>query len=185
MLGADRADRLRGSRMIVRMNDQVTEIPPLPPDSPRLALVVSRYNGWITEQLAGGAAEAMARLAPSGSADLYRVPGAFELVPVAATACDSGKYDGVVCLGCVIRGETRHDEYINMSVAQGITQLSVRTGVPVSFGLLTVNEASQAEARAGGAMGNKGAEAVEAVLATIAAMRSVRADTPSAVGGQA
>ncbi len=182
---AGRADRLRGSRMIVRMNDQVTEIPQSIPETPRLAFVLSTYNGRITEQLARGAAEALAQLAPGGSADLIRVPGAFELVPVAGAACDSGKYDGVVCLGCVIRGETRHDEYINMSVAQGITQLSVRTGVPVSFGLLTVNEAAQAEARAGGAKGNKGAEAVEAVLATIGAIAAVRSPKPSTVGGRA
>ncbi|MEQ9617438.1 MAG: 6,7-dimethyl-8-ribityllumazine synthase [Phycisphaerales bacterium] len=167
------------------MNDQVTEIPLTPADSPRLAIVVSRYNAWITDKLAGGAKEALARLAPNATAVLVPAPGAFELVPVAAAACDSGRYDGVVCLGCVIRGETRHDEYINMSVAQGITELSARTGVPVSFGLLTVNSPDQAEARAGGDLGNKGAEAVEAVLATIAAIDAVRAGAPNTVGSKA
>jgi len=120
-----------------------------------------------------GAREALVRLSPKGTMDIYPAPGAFELVPVAATACESGHYDGVVCLGCVIRGETGHDRYLNMSVAQGITELSIASGVPVSFGLLTVENAEQAEARAGGAMGNKGAEAVEAVLATLASINAI------------
>ena len=161
------------SRMIVRMSDSITDIQTPTPVSPRIALVVSRYNDAITDKLEAGAREALTRLSPRAEMDVFPAPGAFELVAVAGRACESGAYDGVAVLGCVVRGETRHDEYINQSVSRGITDLTVRTGVPVSFGLLTVENRSQAEARAGGVKGNKGAEAVEAVLASIASIRAV------------
>lgn len=155
------------------MSELITDIQTPTPISPRIALVVSRYNSVITDKLEAGAREALTRLAPKAEMDVYPAPGAFELVAVAASVCESGAYDGAAVLGCVVRGETRHDEYINVSVSRGITDLTVRTGVPVSFGLLTVENRSQAEARAGGAKGNKGAEAIEAVLASIASMRAV------------
>ena len=164
----------RRLRMIVVMSESITEVSTSMPVAPRIALVVSRYNAPITDRLEEGAREAIARLCPRAEMDIYPAPGAFELVSAAAHACESGVYDGVACLGCVVRGETRHDEYINTSVSMGITELSVRTGVPVSFGLLTVENRSQAEARAGGAKGNKGAEAVEAVLASIATIDAMR-----------
>ncbi len=140
----------------------------------RIALVVSRYYPEITDRLEAGAREAMAERSPSAHADSFDAPGAFELVPIANASCESGAFDGVVCLGCVIRGETRHDEYINSAVAHGITAISSRTGVPVSFGLLTVENRAQAEARAGGAKGNKGREAMDALLATIDSIEMVQ-----------
>ncbi len=136
-------------------------IEPAPIARPAIAIVVSRYNRWITDALCAGALEAIGRLAPDADVSIVPVPGAWELVAGASAAAESGA-DVVVCLGCVIKGETEHDLFINQSVSQSLAALSAE--LPVGFGLLTVSKAEQAEARAGGAMGNKGAEAVEAAL---------------------
>ncbi|GAB4551339.1 MAG: 6,7-dimethyl-8-ribityllumazine synthase [Phycisphaerales bacterium] len=131
---------------------------------PEITLVVSQYNRWITEALERGAIEAIGRLAPDAVVTVLPVPGSWELIAGASAAAEAGA-DVVVCLGCVIKGETEHDVFINQSVSQALGALSM--DLPVGFGLLTVSTAEQAEARAGGAMGNKGAEAVEAALATL------------------
>jgi 6,7-dimethyl-8-ribityllumazine synthase len=102
---------------------------------------------------------------------IVEAPGAFELTAIAAAAIDSGAFDGVVTLGCVIRGETDHDRYISQAVANGLTTLTIQTGVPVAFGVITANTPGQALARAGGEKGNKGAEAMDALLDAIDAMR--------------
>ncbi|MEM1424641.1 MAG: 6,7-dimethyl-8-ribityllumazine synthase, partial [Planctomycetota bacterium] len=137
---------------------------PTPPASPAIALVVSQYNRHITEALERGAIEAIERLAPDAEVTVVPVPGAWELIAGASAAAETGAH-AVVCLGCVIKGETEHDLFINQAVSNTLGALSAE--LPVGFGLLTVSNAEQAEARAGGAMGNKGAEAVEAVLATL------------------
>jgi 6,7-dimethyl-8-ribityllumazine synthase len=144
--------------------------------APRIAIVVSRYNASITDRLLEGARHAYA-LAGGRAEDLLVVeaPGAFELPALALAAATKGNVRGVVTLGCVIRGETKHDQYIAQAVAHGVVEVTLRTGIPVAFGVLTTENVEQAEARAGGAQGNKGAEAMEAVLQTIAAADAIGA----------
>jgi 6,7-dimethyl-8-ribityllumazine synthase len=119
----------------------------------------------VTERLRTGA---LAALTTAGvrEADttLVRVPGAFELPIAAQHAAESARFDAVVCLGCVIRGETPHFEYICSAVAQGLTAAAASTGVPMAFGVLTTNSAEEALARAGEGPGNKGYEAAMAAL---------------------
>ena len=95
---------------------------------------------------------------------VLEVPGAYELTAVAAAAAGSEMYDAVVCLGCIIKGETEHDRHIAGAVAHGLTEITLATGVPVAFGVLTTNTNEQALARAGGDKGNKGGEAMDAAL---------------------
>jgi 6,7-dimethyl-8-ribityllumazine synthase len=135
-----------------------------------VAVVVSRYNATITDKLLAGALDAYgAAGGDAGGAAVVEAPGAFELVALAMSAASSRAVRGVVILGCIIKGETRHDEYLAHAVAHGAVGVTLRTGVPVSFGVLTTESVEQAEARAGGVHGNKGAEAMEALLQTIAA----------------
>ncbi|HBS28252.1 MAG TPA: 6,7-dimethyl-8-ribityllumazine synthase [Phycisphaerales bacterium] len=148
------------------MANEPTNLPALPPrEVARVAVVVSRYNDWITDRLLDGAVQEHARRAHgAGSVEVLRVPGSFELPAVARAAASSGRYDAVVALGCLIRGETVHDRVIADAVAHGIMSASCDTGVAIGFGVLTVENAEQAEQRAGGEMGNKGAEAMAAAL---------------------
>jgi 6,7-dimethyl-8-ribityllumazine synthase len=131
----------------------------------RIAIVVSKFNDFVTERLRGGA---LAALAAAGVRDtdvtVVRVPGAFELPAAAQHAAGSGGFDAIVCLGCVIRGETPHFEYICSAVAHGLTAASSSSGVPIAFGVLTTNSAEEALARAGEGPGNKGFEAAVAAL---------------------
>lgn len=139
-----------------------------------VAIVVSRYNESITNALLEGARSTY--LGAGGSADrlgVIEAPGAFELPVLANAAARSGLYRGVVALGCVIRGETRHDEYIAGAIAHAMADISVRTGVPVAFGVLTTENVEQARARAGGDKGNKGAEAMVALLETLNALKAI------------
>src|SRR6185295_18871618 len=101
------------------------------------------------------------------------VPGAFELPQAARCAAETGRFDAVICLGCVIRGETPHFEYISAAVAHGIMEASGDTGVPVAFGVLTTDTGAQAEARSGGGRDNKGWEAAAASIAMAALFRSL------------
>ena len=131
----------------------------------RLAIVVSSYNDAITEPLRAAAERTCleAGIAAANLATLW-VPGAWELPLAAQHAIESGGADGVVALGCVIRGETTHDRYINAAVSQSLMDLGLRLRRPIGFGLLTVNSLEQAQARAGGTVGNKGEETAAAVL---------------------
>lgn len=129
------------------------------------AIVVSRYNETVTSVMLDGAIGAyLDRGGDEARLAVLEAPGAYELVSIARAAAFSGVYRSVVCLGCVIKGETEHDRHIGNAVANGLAQISVATGVPVAFGVLTTNTNEQALARAGGAKGNKGAEAMGAVL---------------------
>src|SRR6059058_4294926 len=131
----------------------------------RFAVVVSKYNDFVTERLQAGA---LAALAAGGveSSDItvVRVPGAFEIPLAAQHAADSGRFDAIVCLGCLIRGETPHFEYISSAVSQGLTSAAAATGVPMAFGVLTTNSVEQALARAVDGPGNKGHEAAVAAI---------------------
>lgn len=152
---------------------------PLPP----VCLIVSRYHATVTSALADAARETYLRR--GGDKDrlgLIEAPGTFELVSLAATAADSGLYDAVCALGCVVKGQTDHDRYINEAVASGLAQISIQSGVPVAFGVITANTVGQARDRAGGTHGNKGAEAMDALLDTLLAQEAladaVQADRP-------
>jgi 6,7-dimethyl-8-ribityllumazine synthase len=137
--------------------------------SPRLAVVVSRFNRSVTDRLLAGARDAAAaQKARLTESDIYPVPGAFELPIVASRLAASGRYDAVVCLGAVIRGETPHFDYVCEQAAAGIQRVALDTGIPTAFGVLTTDTVEQALARAGGDAGNKGYEAVVAVLETLA-----------------
>lgn len=147
---------------------------------PRVCIVVSRYNTTVTGNLRSAAISAYeSRFGGDAGAFLgiVEAPGAFELTAIATAAVECGAYDGVVTLGCVIRGETDHDRYISQAVASGLTSLTVQTGIPVAFGVITANTPAQALARAGGpdgaGPGNKGTEAMDALLDAIDAMRHV------------
>lgn len=151
----------------------VVTIQPVQPDPRRrvrVAVVVSRYNAWVTDRLRDGAIEEFRRRAPAGGdweLVVIPVPGAFELACAAAVAARlNGErgFDAIVALGCLIKGETRHDEVIADAVAASLTKTSAVQEVPVGLGLLTVNTPDQADERAGGAHGNKGAEAMAAAL---------------------
>lgn len=135
----------------------------------RVAVVRSVYEGEITRALVDGARAAWSE---AGGADdglvLVDAPGSFELPQIAMALAESEGFDGVVALGCLIKGETRHDEYIASAVADGLMRVALDTGVPVAFGVLTTNTRGQAVDRSGGARGNKGAEAMLACLATMA-----------------
>lgn len=136
--------------------------------------MVSRYNGSVTSILREGAERAYRDRYPGGPEPVVvEAPGTFELPVIASAAVESGRFDGVAALGCVVRGETDHDRYISHAVANALAILSVQAVLPVAFGVLTVNSGEQAMARADGAKGNKGAEAMEAVLDSIGAMASV------------
>lgn len=142
-----------------------------PDTPPAVCIVVSRYNPGVTDRLREGALEAFrARFPDSPPPAVVDAPGTFELAALSAAAIDTGLYDGVAALGCVIRGETDHDRHIARAVAGALAMLPIQTGVPVAFGVLTVNTPEQAHARAGGDKGNKGAEAMDALLDTIAAI---------------
>jgi 6,7-dimethyl-8-ribityllumazine synthase len=140
-----------------------------------VAIVTSRYNASVTDALRDGAIEAYVR-AGGRYEDLALIPapGSFELPALALAAARAGRFAGVVALGCLIKGETSHDRFIADAVAHGLVQVTIATGVPVAFGVLTVDTPQQARDRAGGSKGNKGQEAMTALLDTIAAIQSLR-----------
>ena len=136
-----------------------------------VAIAVSRFNTLITERLLAGAREG---LAEHGVQDaritVAWVPGSFELPFAAQRFAETGRFDAVVCLGCVIKGETDHNEYINHATATGLEEVGARTGVPAIFGVVTVNSLEQALSRAGDGTTNKGYESAIAAI-TMANLR--------------
>jgi len=126
-----------------------------------LAIVVSRFNRLVTERLLAGAHDAMARHGvDQEKVDVAWVPGALELPLAARRLAERGRYDAIVCLGAVIRGETPHFDYVASQAAAGISRVALDTGVPTIFGVITANTLEQALDRAGGKAGNKGYDAV-------------------------
>ena len=131
----------------------------------RFAVVASRFNERITERLVEGAQRAFAAAkVPAEDIEVHWVPGSFELPQAAAHLAATGGYVGIVCVGCVIRGETPHFEHVAREAAAGIREVALATGVPTAFGLITALTEEQAWARAGGAVGNRGEEAAEAAI---------------------
>ncbi|MGP8034982.1 MAG: 6,7-dimethyl-8-ribityllumazine synthase [Steroidobacteraceae bacterium] len=131
----------------------------------RIAVVASRFNDFIVASLVKGATAAwVAHGGAEPELSIVRVPGAFELPLAARKLALSGRYDALVALGCVIRGDTPHFEYVAGECARGLQQASLETGIPVAFGVLTVESVEQALERAATGAGNKGGEAMETAL---------------------
>jgi 6,7-dimethyl-8-ribityllumazine synthase len=131
----------------------------------RFALVVAKYHDFVTDRLLSGAVAALS--AAGASADdlaVVRVPGAFEIPLAAQHAAESGRYDAVICLGCLIQGETPHMGFIASAVANGLAAAAEATGVPMTFGVLTTNSVAEALARSGDGASNKGHEAAVAAI---------------------
>jgi 6,7-dimethyl-8-ribityllumazine synthase len=139
-------------------------------DRSRFAIAVGRFYVDLAERLVAGAQEVLLE-ATGHEADVFDVPGAFELPLAAKYAAESGRYAGIVCLGAVIRGETSHYDHVCAEAARGIADVSLRTGVPCGFGVLTVESMDQALARSGGGKRHQGRDAAEAVL-RMAALRA-------------
>ena len=147
--------------------------------SERYAIAVGRFYAELAERLIAGAQRTF-EAAGVGPADVYEVPGAFELPLAASYLAQSGRYAGVACLGAVIRGETSHYDHVCNEAARGIQDVQLRTGVPCSFGVLTVANMEQALARTGGGKRDQGEHAAQAVL-RLAALRAElgRTSTPA------
>jgi 6,7-dimethyl-8-ribityllumazine synthase len=142
--------------------------------SRRFALVVGRFYAELAERLVAGARGALEQDG-ADAIDVYDVPGAFELPLAAKYAAESGRYDGIVALGAVIRGETDHYDYVCGEAARGLQSVQLATGVPIGFGVLTVDSMAQALARVqGGEKRDTGAHAAEAVLASLAIKDAIR-----------
>lgn len=131
----------------------------------KYAIVVSRYNHFITEKLLDGALDALTRTGVRNEEiDVFKVPGAFEIPLVVKRIAQKKKYDALICLGSVIRGETPHFDYIATEVSKGIAMLNLEYAVPVSFGIITADNTDQAIERAGNKMGNKGFQAAQSAV---------------------
>ena len=147
----------------------------------RVAVVVSKYHDFITDRLQAGSLAALdAAGVTREHVTVVRVPGSFELPTAAQHAAASGQFDAVVCLGCLIKGETPHMEFIASAVAHGLTSAAAQTGVPMAFGVLTTNSVEEALARAGDGPDNKGWEAASAAveLATVVAQLKKAVSVP-------
>jgi 6,7-dimethyl-8-ribityllumazine synthase len=131
----------------------------------RFAVVVSKYNDFVTDRLQAAAVAALAAAGiEAGDVTVLRVPGAFEIPLAARHAALTGGYQAIVCLGCLIRGATPHFEYISSAVSHGLTEAAGATGVPMTFGVLTTNSVEEALERAGDGPSNKGWEAARAAV---------------------
>ena len=137
-----------------------------------IAVIVSRYNEDVSKRLLRGALEALEAHGVE-EPDVYWVPGALELPVTALTLAEKGGHDAIVCLGCVIRGETYHFEIVAGQSAAGLMQVQLDTGVPIAFGVLTTEDRDQAQARSG-PKNNKGAEAAEAAIEMANLLRSIQ-----------
>jgi 6,7-dimethyl-8-ribityllumazine synthase len=138
----------------------------------RVAIVVARFNEDVTRRLLRGAQEALQKHGAE-EPDVYWVPGSLELPVTALALAEKGEHDAIVCLGCVIRGETFHFDVVAMQSASGIMQVQLDTGVPIAFGVLTTDDRDQALARSG-PKNNKGADAAEAAIETANLLREIQ-----------
>jgi 6,7-dimethyl-8-ribityllumazine synthase len=131
----------------------------------RIAIVQSKYHDFVTDRLHAGAMAALAAAGvPPTDVSIFKVPGSFEIPFAARRAAETRGFDAVICLGCLIRGETPHFEFIAAAVAHGLTDAAGATGVPMAFGVLTTNSVEEALERAGEGSSNKGWEAATAAL---------------------
>ncbi|BCR04767.1 6,7-dimethyl-8-ribityllumazine synthase [Desulfuromonas versatilis] len=140
----------------------------------RFGIVVSRFNSFICERLVEGAMDALVRHgADHQDIQLARVPGAFEIPLTAKKMAESGRYDAVICLGAVIRGATPHFDYVSAEVSKGVASVSLDSGVPIAFGVLTTDNIEQAIERAGTKAGNKGAEAAATAIEMVNLLKAL------------
>lgn len=141
----------------------------------KFGIIVSRFNSFISERLLEGAVDALVR---HGGDDKHihiaRVPGAFEIPLAAKKMAESGKYDAVICLGAVIRGSTPHFDYVSSEVTKGVAAVSLDSGVPIAFGVLTTDSIEQAVERAGTKAGNKGFEAAVTAIETANLLKALK-----------
>ena len=134
----------------------------------RFALVAARFNSFVVDPLLAGARDALARHGvPDDRVDVIRVPGSFEIPLIAQTLAESKKYAAVICLGCIIRGETDHYDHVAGAATNGILNTGLKSGVPVIYGVLTCETLEQAIHRAGAKAGNKGFEAAVTAIETV------------------
>lgn len=131
----------------------------------RVGLLVSRFNSFISDRLVEGAIDGLLRHnAEKEDINIVRVPGAYEIPPAAKKMAESGRYDAIICLGAVIRGATPHFDYVSAEVSKGVACVSLDSGIPVAFGVLTTDTIEQAIERAGSKSGNKGFDAAMAAV---------------------
>ena len=145
------------------------------PAGARVAIIAARFNAAIVDELLSGCLNRLKELgADDGSIETFRVPGAFELPVAAKLAARTGRFAAVICLGCVIRGDTPHFDYVAGEAARGIQQVAISESLPVIFGLLTTNTEEQAQARAGGSHSHAGENAADAALRMIELAHRIR-----------
>jgi len=141
----------------------------------KIGIVVSRFNSFVTDKLLDGALDALKKLgADDAAVTVLKVPGSFEVPIVAGKLAASKKVDGIVCLAALIRGETPHFDFLSAEVTKGLAQIALDSGVPLSFGVLTVESIEQGIERAGAKSGNKGWDAVLSVVETIRLLRDAK-----------
>lgn len=141
----------------------------------KFGVVVSRFNSFICERLLEGAVDALIRHgADDADISVARVPGAFEIPLAAKKMAEAGKYDALICLGAVIRGSTPHFDYVASEVSKGVASVSLDSGVPIAFGVLTTDTIEQAVERAGTKAGNKGFEAAVTAIETVNLFKALK-----------
>jgi 6,7-dimethyl-8-ribityllumazine synthase len=141
----------------------------------KFAVVISRFNSFVTERLLGGAMDALTRTGCNpDDVEIVRVPGSWELPVVTREVARQHRHDAVICLSAVIRGDTPHFDYVAGEAAKGLAQVALETGVPVAFGVLTTNTLEQAIDRAGAKGGNKGFDAAMSAIETANLLRRLR-----------
>ncbi len=141
----------------------------------KIGIVLSRFNGFLTGELLQGALDALKKLgADEADIAIYKVPGAFEVPLIAKKLAKAGKVDGLVCLGALIRGDTPHFDFLSAEVTKGLAQIALEDGVPVAFGILTVETIEQGIERSGTKSGNKGWDAVFSLVETLNLIRDAK-----------
>jgi 6,7-dimethyl-8-ribityllumazine synthase len=159
------------------MSSKVTE-GQLPPKGLRFAIVVARFNSFITDRLLAGALDALGRSGcTEANIEIVKVPGSWEMPVVARALAARKRHDAIICLGAVIRGDTPHFDYVAGQAASGLAQVAADTGVPVAFGVLTCNTLEQAIDRAGAKGGNKGFDAAMTAIEMADLMRRLKDNT--------
>ena len=141
----------------------------------KVGIIVARFNEFITSKLLGGALDTLTRHeVKEENIQVAWVPGAFEIPLIASKMAENGKYDAVICLGAVIRGSTSHYDYVCNEVSKGIASVSLKSGIPVMFGVLTTENIEQAIERAGSKAGNKGSECAEGAIEMVNLIREIQ-----------
>jgi len=141
----------------------------------RIAIILSRFNQFISGHLLDGALEALGKLGVAeADIEIYKVPGAFEIPLLAKKLAKKKQVDGLICLGALIRGETPHFDYLSAEVTKGLSQVAMEEGLPISFGILTVETIEQGIERAGTKSGNKGYEAALSLIETVSLLKQVK-----------